>query len=387
MDYISVMRVKYQIFISLSLICINISTVLAQEASYILKRQIFKVPLTSINISPDGLFLLAGFDDGTFRLLDPLGFETKLEVEGAHYKAVNAMDMPPKMDLILTAGANQIKLWDRSGKHLFDWTGGHATTIWNAEISNNGLWAVSSAMNKTFLLWDVYNSELKEKMRGHDDVCMAVCISADSRLIASGGNDQRLNIWDLETRQVIAQLHGPAQDVYDVKFSPDSKLLAVASRENSARLYDLEEEKLLYILKGHTEMILEAEFSPEGSYLITGSADQSIILWDARTGERIHQFPDIEGAVMDLVFHPDGQSFYSISYGADLTRWALDPEIFVLKYYESSYREELAENPLFEPKRRGESRKDYEARLEKASTTKSAIIARYYKDYLQARSQ
>lgn len=387
MDYISVMRVKYQILISLSLICLNISTVVAQEASYILKRQLFKVPLTSINISRDGLFLLAGFDDGTFRLLDPLGFETRLEVEGAHYKAVNAMDMPPKMDLILTAGANQIKLWDRDGKHLSDWTGGHATTIWNAEISNNGQWAVSSAMNKTFLLWDLYNNELKEKMRGHEDVCMAVCISADSRLIASGGNDQRLNIWDLETRQVVSRLHGPAEDVYDVEFSPDSKLLAVASKENSARVYDLEEEKLLHLLKGHTEMILEIEFSPDGSYLISGSADQSIILWDARTGERIYQYPDNAGAVMDLVFHPDGHSFYSISYAGDLSCWALDPEIFVLKYYEVPFRQELAANPVFEPRRKDESKKEYEARLEEARTTKRAIVERYYNQYLQEREQ
>ena len=359
----------------------------SQEGSYIIKREVYKNNLSSINISPDGRFLLAGFQDGSFRLLDPETFETKMEVLNAHYKAVNAMDMSPKMDLILTAGANQIKLWDRDGKHLSDWTGGHATTIWNAEISNNGRWAVSSAMNKTFLLWDLYNNELIEKMRGHEDVCMAVCISADSRLIASGGNDQHLNIWDLETRQVISQLHGPAQDVYDVEFSPDSKLLAVASKENSARVYDLEEETLLHLLKGHTEMILEIEFSPDGSSLITGSADQSIILWDARTGERIFQFPENESAVMDLVFHPDGHSFYSISFAGELTCWSLDPEIFVQKYYEGPFREELAENPVFEPRRKDESKKEYEARLEEASKTKRAIIDRYYKQYLQEREQ
>ena len=351
-----------------------------------MKRQIFEVPLTSINVSPDGLFLLAGFDDGSFRLLDPDTYEVKLEVEGAHYKAVNAMDMPPKMDFILTAGGNQIKLWDRSGKYLFEWKG-HATTIWNMEISSDGLWAVSSAMNKTFLLWDVYNAVIKEKMRGHEDVCMAVCISPDNKLIASGSNDQSLKIWDLETRQVISQLHGPAQDIYDVEFSPDGKLLAVTSKDESSRLFDLEEEKLLHILKGHTDMVLEAEFSPDGSYLVTGSADQSIILWDVPTGERIHQFLDNERAVMDVVFHPEGQSFYSISYAGDLTRWYLDPEIFVLKYYETPYREELAEDPMFGPRQKGESKKEYKARLEEGTEKKSAIISRFYQQYIQEKAR
>ena len=386
MDYISAMRIKYFMLFALSLILGNHHTARAQDGSHIMKRQIFEVPLTSINISPDGLFLLAGFDDGSFRLLDPDTYEVKLEVEGAHYKAVNAMDMPPKMDFILTAGGNQIKLWDRSGKYLFDWKG-HATTIWNMEISSDGLWAVSSAMNKTFLLWDVYNAVIKEKMRGHEDVCMAVCISPDNKLIASGSNDQSLKIWGLETRQVISQLHGPAQDIYDVEFSPDSRLLAVTSKDESARLFGLEEEKLLHILKGHTDMVMEAEFSPDGSYLVTGSADQSIILWDVMTGERIHQFLDNEGAVMDLVFHPGGESFYSISYAGDLTRWILDPEIFVLKYYETPYREELAADPLFEPRQKGESKKEYKARVEEGREKKSAIISRYYQLYLQEKAK
>jgi WD40 repeat protein len=361
-----------------------LSTAWTQDASYILKRQLFKEALTSINISPDGLFLLAGFNDGSFRLLDPDSFEPKLEVEEAHHKAVNAIAMPPKMDFILTAGHNSIKLWDRSGKHLFDWNA-HATTIWNAEISSDGLWAVSSAMNKTFLLWDVYNNALVERMRAHEDVAMAVCISPDNRLIASGSKDLSIRIWDLETRQVISQLHGPTQDIYDVEFSPDGSQLVACSRDKSARLYDLKENKLLHILKGHSDMVMEAEFSPEGRFLVSASADQSIILWDVLKGERIHQFLENEGAVMDLVFHPDGHSFYSISYAGDLTRWEVDPEIFVLKYYEKSYMDDLAVDPLFEPKRKGESKKEYESRMAKATVEKNKMIASYYELYLSGK--
>ena len=380
------MRIQYSIIVSLSLMLGTISTARAQEDSYILKRQLFKLPLTSINISPDGLFLLSGFEDGSFRLLDPDSFEVKLEVLDAHYKAVNAMDMSPKMDFILTAGHNSIKLWDRSGKHLSDWND-HATTIWNAELSSDGLWAVSSAMNKTFLLWDVNNNGRVERMRGHEDVCIAVSISPDSRLIASGGYDLTVRIWDLETRQVISQLQGPSKDIYDLEFSPDGSLLAACSKDKSTRIYGLKEEKLLHLLKGHSDLVMEAEFSPDGNYLVTGSADQSIILWDVLTGERIHQFLDNDATIMDLVFHPNGQSFYSIGYTGNLSRWEVNPEIFVLKYYEEPYREELAADPIFEAKRKGESKKDYQHRMAKAAVKKSEIIAHYYDLYLSERAK
>jgi len=353
----------------------------AQDNNFILKRQQFEVPLSSIKLSPDGTLLLAGFDNGSFRLLDPGSFSVILEKEGAHPKAVNAMDMPPKMDVILSAGANMIKLWDRSGKHLSDLPG-HATTIWNSEISPDGKWAVSSAMNKTFLLWDIQNRTLLEKMRGHTNVCLALSISPDNRLIASGSNDLSIRIWDRESRQVITELHGPTKDIYDLEFSPDGSLLVATSKDRSARLYDLEEKKLVHLLKGHTDLVLEAEFSPDGTFLVTGSADQSIILWEVETGEKIYQFLENDGAVMDLVFAPDGNSFYSISYAGDLTRWELQPKIFVLKYFETEFLDALAADPIFEPKRKGESKKEYQARMQEAKLKEAKIVAHFYKEYL-----
>ena len=367
-------------------IMLFLSMVYGQYDSYILKREIFKTSLTSINISPDGSLLLAGFHDGSFRLLDPESFEVKLEVENAHFKAVNAMDMPPGMDFILTAGHSSIKLWDRAGKHLEDWPM-HATTIWNADISSDGKYAVSSAFNRTFLLWDVARGELLDQMRGHDDVTMTVCISPDNNWIASGSNDLTIKIWDLQTQRVVKTLHGPTEDIYDVAFSPDSRLLALASRDRMVRVYRLAEEKMVHLLKGHRDMVMEVAFSPEGRYLLSASADHSLILWDVSEGKKIHSFLDNEEAILDVVFHPDGKSFYSISFAGDLTRREMHPEIFVLGYYEKPYLEELSADSLFDPRRKGESNKEYRERLERATIKKEEIIERYYRLYLSGRKQ
>jgi hypothetical protein len=134
-------------------------------------------------------------------------------------------------------------------------------------------------------------------------------------------------------------------------------------------------------------MVLEAEFSPDGLYLLTASSDQSVILWDVQSGEKIHQFLDNEGAVTDLAFHPDAQSFFSISYGRDLTHWSLHPRIFVLRYYEREFREALAADPIFEARRKGESKKEYQARMKKAGAREEGIVSRLYEKYLSARPQ
>ena len=358
------------------------SLVLCQNNDYIIKQESFKESVTAINLSPDGEKLLAGFNNGAFSILDVNTMKEEVLVEEAHIKAVYALEMSPKMDFILSAGFNTIRLWSPQGEPITNWKS-HATTIWNVDISSDGKYAVSSEFNKTFRLWDVYSSEIIEQMRGHEDVTMAVAISADSKLIASGSNDKTIKIWDIETRQCIKTLNGPTNDIYDVKFSPDGKYVAVASKDESVRLFDVGKEKLVHLMKGHSDFVTEVEFSPDGRYLLSASADQSIILWDVETGEAIYNYLENGAAMLDLVYHPDGLSFFSSSLDNKLTRRAVDPEIFVLKFFEKPYLEEISENHLFDDRRQSESRKDYEARMIRADKKRNEIVDSYYQQYLE----
>lgn len=372
---------KRNILMVAALLCTSL-TAISQEADYIDLRKDFDPEIISINFSPDGTLLLTGYADGSFRVLDPATFEVLLEIEEAHQKAVTGMDMPPKMDLLMTAGGNQIKIWGRDGK-LKGNLNAHATTIWNLDISQDGKHAVSTAFNKTFLLWDVYNAKVDAHMRGHEDVTLTACISPNNKLIASGSNDKTIKIWDLESREVITTFHGPTEDIYDLAFSPDSRILAAGSAENLIRIYNIEDESLIHVLKGHRAVVRKVDFSPRGRYLLSASEDNSLILWDAISGDKIHAFTETQGAVLDVKFHPGDDLFYSVSMPGDLTRWTIDPEIFVIRYYDESYREELSSDPLFAPRSKGESKKDYQSRQAEADIKKAGIIDRYYQLYLK----
>ena len=102
-------------------------------------------------------------------------------------------------------------------------------------------------------------------------------------------------------------------------------------------------------------------------------------------GERVHQFLDNEAEVLDVVYNPDGSSFYSISGAGDLTRWEMHPEIFVTRYFYKPYNEELSTDPVFEPRRKGESKKEFQARETEAGKAKAKIIDKYYHRYLEER--
>ena len=132
--------------------------------------------------------------------------------------------------------------------------------------------------------------------------------------------------------------------------------------------------------------MLEVEFSPDGRYLLSGSADHSMILYDVRSGEKIYQFLE-SGPLTDLAFHTNGQSFFSTSSAGDLIHWKLDPEIFVLRYFEEAYLNELSSEPAFEPRRKGESKKDYQNRQTRAAPLKEKMVDRYYQRYLRERDR
>jgi hypothetical protein len=129
-------------------------------------------------------------------------------------------------------------------------------------------------------------------------------------------------------------------------------------------------------------MVLEIEFSPDGKYLLSASADQAVKLWDVASGEQLYSFLDNKGSIPDIEFLPDGNSFVSVCMDGTLKIHRVHPEIFVMKYYREEIENEMAGDPIFLPRQKGEKRSAYQLRSEKAEEKKRQLIAKYYQHYL-----
>ncbi len=361
------------------IICIQLLP--AQTADYVLRSETFKTPVTSVQVSPDGKRILAGFEDGTLRVLDAHDPEKKLDIEQAGPAAIYDIEMNPKMDVIFLASGSSIRLYDTTGTRITTWPH-HRNTIWSMDLDPSGQYMASTEVNKTFQLIDVYEGEIEQSMRAHDDITFAVAFSPDGKYIASGSNDKQVFLWDLGGREVIAAFQGHSGNIYDVAFSPDGKLIAACSMDESVRIWDIDKRELHQLLKGHQDMVLEIEFSPDGRYLLSASADQSIKLWDVATGEQLYAFLDNDGSIPDIEFIPGGDTFVSVCMDGTLKIHRLHPEIFVMHYYREEIEMEMAKDPLFLPRKKGEKRSEYEMRSAKANERKKELINQYYYRYL-----
>jgi WD40 repeat protein len=354
----------------------------AQVIDYNIQTLSFKNPLTAVQISPDGLWIMLGSENGTLSVLDSKSLEEIFEIENAGSAAIYDIEMSPKMDVIFIASGNRILLYDSLGTHLINWAH-HKNTMWSMDINKTGEFIVSTEVNKTFQLSNVYEGKIESGMRGHDDITLAVEFSPDGKKIASGSNDKRVLLWDLDSKEIIAEFQGLSDNIYDVAFSPDGTLLAACSKDKTIRIWNIADKKLLHLLKGHQEMVLEIEFSPDGKYLISASTDQSIRLWDIASGEALYAYLENESGLSDIAFLPDGKTFVSAGMDGKMKLWEINPEIFVLKYFSEDYEKELMKNPLFLAREKGEKKAAYETRMKKAAEEKARIVEKYYKKYLE----
>jgi WD40 repeat protein len=356
------------------------SSLFAQPDPYLLKD--FKKvnsPAVCVSFSPDGKFLIAGYNDGNARMIN-IEDGNYGPAFGGHWKGVKAVEMSPDGKFIITAGDNTLKAWTPEGQQIYlikEMT----TTIMSADLDSSGKYIVAGEFNKTFKLYDAIKGVKIADFRGNTDVAMTVCFNHNGSKIASAAGNGNIRIWDRETQAVIAQMNGQSMDIYSLAFSYDDRYLASASKDKTINIYDLKSNKLINTLKGHTNQVMDVEFTRDGLHLISGSFDQSIRVWEVSTGKCIYTYFDNKAAVLDVKFSPDGKTFASASFDESVKLWNFSHEIFVDYYYSPQVIGEM-EDRLFLPRQKGESKDNYEVRQARAVVKKKEIYDRYYEKYL-----
>ncbi len=358
--------------------CISLS---AQKDPYLLQSISKGDEVNCVAYSPDGTRIIAGYNDGSARIIELASGKVEQEVKG-HWKAVNAVAFDPKGRYFMTAGDNTIKIWSPDGQQIYNLKD-HTTTIVSVDIDTSGVNMVSGAISHIFKQWNVLKGEVVRNYGAHTDVAMAVAFSKDGKFIASGSGDHTIKIWDAASGVEVKSLPGHSGDIYDVEFSPDGKKLASCGKDNTIHIYDLDEGKLLLTLKGHKNYIISLAFSTDGLHLLSASLDEEIRMWEVETGQTIYSFIDHKAPVTHLAFSPDGQTFASSSQDKTIKIWKFSKEIVADFYYSPEIIERMSGMEIFSPRQKGESTSDYRERQLKAEEARTGVYDEFYNRYLE----
>ena len=358
----------------------------AQPDPYLLKdlRKVNSEVL-SLAYSSDGKIILAGFNDGSARIIDIEKDAVVLNVKD-HWQGVVAVDIDPKNRFFITAGDNTIKVWTIEGVQVHNLKD-QTATIWSAQLDPSGTFIVSGAISRIFKVFNAIEGKKITDFKDHGEVVMAARFSPDGRYIASASSDNTLKIRDFNSGEVLMTLPSHSEDIYTLAFSYDGKMLASGSKDKTIRLYNLELKKQTDEFKGHKDYVMGLAFAPDGRYLLSCSFDQTIRLWDIFSGKTIYIFIDHKLQVTDICFSPDGKSFASASMDKTIKIWDYSPVIFVNYHYEKEVKVELLNHAEFLPRQKGESRADFESRTVRAKELRKEIYDKYYIRYLEEREE
>lgn len=251
-----------------------------------------------------------------------------------HRSDVRTLAFSSDSATILSASAEEVKLWARSSLQCFrTMTCDYALCSAFAPGDRHIIIGTKSGKVQVF---DVDEGSLVAEIEAHSGALWSLCSSPDKRGIITGGADHTVKFWNFElvtpsngsSRKQLTLVHKRTlqmdEDVLCVKYSPDQRLLAVALLDNTVKVFFVDTLKFFLSLYGHKLPVLCTDISSDSTLIVTGSADRNVKIWGLDFGDCHRSLFAHDDSIMCLQFVPKTHLFYTGGKDRKLKQWDAD---------------------------------------------------------------
>jgi WD40 repeat protein len=210
----------------------------------------------SLAFSPDGLWVLGGYENRVARLHGSDGRGSDGPALAGHDGAVIAVGFSRDGSKALTASADRALVW----------------TLRSAPLGESERRAPEVVGTPRPLI--------------HRGGMTAATFSRDGRRVVTAARDGTSRVWWSDSQEPrVLGLH--AARVESLAFSPDGTRVVTASDDRTARVWSLDGRTPPVVLAGHGDWVRSAMFNPaDGNQVVTASEDQTVRLWTLSTPVR-----------------------------------------------------------------------------------------------------
>jgi WD40 repeat protein len=304
-------------------------------------------------MSPDGLWWVAGQDNGTLKVWRRQAGAQQVPVSVcAHRGPILAAAVSRDGRFLVTGAADRTaRIWDLHNPTPWNSPtvlSGHTGGVSLVAISNDGHRVVTAGHHNIPRYWNVTPgaSATPTLLRKIEDTISWLELSPDGRWLVSGGDWAYASLCDLSAANPSASyaiLPSSGGPVGIALFSPDSKQIVTATGmaseelrrdeapETVLRVWDISSAtpRVSVELKGHTDVILDAVFLRNGEFLATASFDGTVRVWQPKGDNPPEPLYILRGD-NEPVFHmagtSDGQWLATESTDGTARLWSLTDE-------------------------------------------------------------
>ena len=268
--------------------------------------------VNSVAISPDGLTVVTGSDDGMVRLWNISTGSVLFTMKNHHLSAVGATKFQsPVRTVAFSPDGKTIATGSYPGVALYDARTG-------TELRTYNLTSMTAALAFS------------------PDGQMIAAGSAAKQLAAQHGGD--IKILDANSGSVLTTIPNITGGVTSVAFSPDGKNLASAGVNGEVILWDVGTAQKLgnfdsFGKVGNQDYARSVAFSPDGQTLVTGGGSNSpwqgiVKFWDIQSGALIKAIKEGE-PINSVAFSHDGKRIAAANWDKSVRIYTLQDAFLV----------------------------------------------------------
>lgn len=288
-----------------------------------------------------------------------------------HSDPITSLEFSSDGRWLLSEGAEgTVRLWDFARN-----VPGAAPATLRGEtavsLSPDGRWLTTTRSPKSAKLWDLAAADpslTPMQLTGHTSTLREATFSPNSRWLVTVDNDLNMQMWDLTSDDPSSAVSLFLRDKSDfgrgvgwlfaMKFSADSRWLYAAPGKD-ARLWDLSAKKPgsdPLVFEGHARVPMIADFSANGRWLVTADGKKAC-LWDLTADDPTANpvlLGEQQGDLSFAEFDAESRRLITFTHGANAPRlWdlrAVNPVItpIVLSGHDGAVRN----RPVLSPDRR-----------------------------------
>ncbi len=200
-----------------------------REGKQIRKLKSEHSSVSSIDVSPDGRFLISSGTDEVVVLWD-LSSGTNMPIV-AHKEAITHVKYSSSGDRFLTVSEDSTaKVWDSDGELQLTLKKHKAPLLW-ADFSPNGEYIVTTGLDNAAYIWNE-DGEIIQEFEQHTEAVTSACFSKDNKYIVTTAHDNTSQFWTIQGEPVYTiEGKGILEQHNLAVFSPDGKHLLIISRD------------------------------------------------------------------------------------------------------------------------------------------------------------